>query len=177
MKKNALAVMLSACMSVPVAAFAAGTDPGFYVGGGYSFTRIESNDVDVDADLGVLFLRGGFQLNQYVALEARLGEGVQDEKIHGVKLEIQDVYGGYVKVGLPTDVGLYPYALLGMTHAKLKASVPGNSASSSDSDVSYGVGVDYWFDQKLSAGLEFANFYDKDGDTISGITLGLNYKF
>lgn len=177
MKKNTLALMLSACLAVPGAAMAAGTDPGFYAGAGYTFATLESNDVDVDADLGVLFLRGGYQINQYLAVEGRLGEGVQDDKVQGVKLEIEEMYGVYAKVGLPTEIGLYPYALLGMTHAKLKASVPGFSASSTDSDISYGVGADYWFSKQLSAGLEYANFYDKDGDTISGFTLGVNYKF
>lgn len=177
MKKTTLALMLSAGLTVPGVALAAGTDPGFYVGGGYTFAAIESDDVDVDADLGLLFLRGGYQINQYLAVEARLGEGVQDDKIQGVKLEVEEVYGAYAKVGLPTGVGLYPYALLGMTHAKLKASVPGASATSTDSDISYGIGADYWFNKQLSAGLEYANLYDKEGDTISGLTLGINYKF
>lgn len=177
MKKTTLALMLSAGLTVPGVAMAAGTDPGFYAGAGYMFATLESNDVDADVDLGVLFLRGGYQINQYLAVEARLGEGVQEDKIYGVKLEIEEMYGAYAKVGLPTDVGLYPYALIGMTHAKLKASVPGDSATSTDSDISYGIGADYWFNKQLSAGLEYANFYDKDGDTISGLTLGVNYKF
>lgn len=177
MKKSTLALMLSVGLTIPAMAMAAGTDPGFYAGAGYTFANVESNDVDVDADLGVLFLRGGYQINKYLAVEARLGEGVQDEKIHGVKLELDEMYGVYAKVGLPTDVGLYPYALLGMTHAKLKGSVPGYSTTSTDSDISYGIGADYWFNKQLSAGLEYANFYDKDGDTISGLTLGVNYKF
>jgi opacity protein-like surface antigen len=177
MKKNIAALILAAGATIPAVTMAAGTDPGFYVGGGYSFTTLDSNDVDADADLGVLFVRGGYQLNQYVALEARLGEGVQDDKIDGVKIENDEFYGAYVKVGLPTTTGFYPYGLLGMTHAKIKLSVPGFSDSTSDSDVSYGVGVDYWFSKQLSGGLEYANFYDKDGDSITGVTLGVNYKF
>jgi outer membrane immunogenic protein len=177
MKKNVLALMLVSAAAISGAAMAAGTDPGFYLGGGYSFTTLDSNDVNSDADLGVLFLRGGYQLNQYIALEARLGEGVQDDKIAGVKIENEEFYGGYVKVGLPTTTPFYPYALLGMTHTKLKLSGGGFSDTTSDSDVSYGVGVDYRFDKQLSAGIEYANFYDKDGDSITGLTLGVNYKF
>lgn len=177
MKKNTLALMLSACLAVPGVAMAAGTDPGFYAGAGYTLATFDSNDFNSNADLGVLFLRGGYQINKYLAVEARLGEGIQDDKIQGVKLEAEEMYGAYAKVGLPTDIGLYPYALLGMTHAKVKASVPGFSDTTSDSDISYGIGADYWFDKQLSAGLEYANFYDKNGDTISGLTLGVNYKF
>jgi opacity protein-like surface antigen len=177
MKKNTLALMLSACLTVPSMAMAAGTDPGFYAGAGYTFATLENNDFDSDTDLGVLFVRGGYQFNQYVAVEARLGEGVQDDKIQGLKLEIDNMYGAYAKVGLPTEIGLYPYVLLGMTHAEVKASARGFSDTTSDSDVSYGIGADYWFNKQLSAGLEYANLYDTDGVTVSGFTLGVNYKF
>lgn len=177
MKKNTLALLLSACMAVPAVAATSGTQPGFYVGGGYTFATLDLDGAPSNADVGALFVRGGYQINEYIALEARLGEGVGDDTVSGVKLEIDNIYGGYVKVGLPTEVGLYPYALLGYTHAKLKASIPGESITSSDSDVSYGIGADYWFNKQLSAGLEYANFYDKDGDKITGLTLGVNYKF
>lgn len=177
MKKNTLALMLSACLTVPGIAVAAGTDPGFYAGAGYTFTTLEFDDFDADTDLGVLFVRGGYQFNQYVAIEGRLGQGVQDDEIQGLKLEIETIYGAYAKVGLPTDVGLYPYVLLGMTHAEVKASARGYSDTSSDSDVSFGIGADYWFNSQLSAGLEYANLYDTDGVTVSGLTVGVNYKF
>ena len=179
MKKNTMALLLSACMAVPAAAAAAaaGAEPGFYVGGGYTFATLDIDGASSNADVGALFARGGYQINEYIALEARLGDGVQDDTVDGVKLEIDNMYGGYVKVGRPSEVGLYPYALLGYTHVELKARVPGYSATSSDSDVSYGIGADYWFSRQLSAGLEYANFYDKDGVKVSGLTLGMNYKF
>jgi opacity protein-like surface antigen len=52
----------------------------------------------------------------------------------------------------------------------------GFSESDTSSDITYGLGVDYWFNGQVSADLEYANFYDKDGVEVSGWTLGLNYK-
>jgi opacity protein-like surface antigen len=175
MKKMTLVVLVSSALLAPIGAFAA--DSGFYVGGGYSALTLDSNDVSSNADVDSLFIRGGFQINEYLAAEARVGSGIQDDRINGIKVELEDIYGVYLKAGLPTTVGLYPYALIGATHAKIKFSAAGLHDSTSDSDISYGVGVDYAFNQQISAGLEWANLYDQDGDKISGVTLGVNYKF
>ncbi len=181
MRVKAHALLIGAtCLAVSAIAKADATTQGFYVGGGYSEVTYSENSFP-DADLGALFVRGGYQLNQNVALEARLGTGVQDDSIHvygiNVDVEMEDFYGFYAKAGLPTQVGFYPYVMLGATHAKVKAKAGGYSASDDSSDLSYGLGVDYWFDPAISAGLEWAKFYDKDGVEISGVTLGLNVKF
>lgn len=178
MNKFTRVSMFAASMIVSAAATAGGpASPGFYLGGGYADNEVEIENFGSDADVGVLFVRGGYQVNQNVAFEARLGLATEDDKVNGWNVDLEDVYGVYLKAGLPTQVGLYPYVLLGMTHAEVEVSRGGLSASDSDSDISYGFGADYWFSSQVSAGLEFANYYDKGGDEISGITLGLNFKF
>ncbi len=178
MNKLMRASMLVAGMMASASAIAGGAAaPGFYVGGGYSDTEVEIDGLGSDADVGVLFARGGYQLNQNVAFEARLGLVSEDDKADGWNVDIEELYGLYLKAGLPTQIGLYPYVLLGVTHAEVEVSRRGFSESDSDSDISYGFGVDYWFTSQVSAGLEFINYYDNDGDEISGITLGLNFKF
>lgn len=179
MKKMTRVSMLAASMMASAVAMAAGgaASPGFYVGGGYSDTEVEINNFGSDADVGVLFARGGYQLNQNIAFEGRLGLLTDEDKINGWDVDIDNIYGVYLKAGLPTQVGLYPYVLLGMTHAKVEVSRHGVSESDSDTDISYGFGADYWFNTQISAGLEFTKYYDKSGDEISGLTLGLNFKF
>lgn len=171
MKKISLALLVSSSLLAPLSAVA--VQPGFYFGGGYTDASVDFDGLSNDADLGLLFVRGGYQFNEYAALEARLGTGVEDDKIYGVKVEAEDVYGGYLKLGTPTQVGLYPYVLLGFTHAELKA----NGYSDSDTDMSYGVGADYWFNPSVSAGLEYARLYDENGVEVNGLTLGLNFKY
>jgi opacity protein-like surface antigen len=177
MRKNMLAFVLSSIAILPTSVFADGPAPGFYIGGSYTGVRWDIGLFDAKEDFGVLAVRGGYQINDYVAIEGRLGAGAKDADYHGVDLEIENMYGIYGKVGLPTDSGFYPYAMLGMTHAKVKASIPGATVTDSDSDVSYGLGVDYWVNKTISLGVEYANFYDKEGDEITGITLGVNFKF
>lgn len=177
MKRNTLALFFSSAILASAGAFAAGGEPGPYLGAGYTDASIDFDVIDKDADIGVLFARAGYQINQNIAVEGRLGTGVDDDEIYGVEVELKDTYGVYVKAGFPTQSGLYPYALLGMTHVKVKASGFGGSETDSDSDISYGIGADYWFNSTVSAGLELANLYDKDGDEVTGITFGMNFRF
>lgn len=176
MKKISMAWAVAAALAVPVAATAAPVKPGFYIGGSYVFADVEDNGSDLDVDLDALMLRAGFQLNEYIAIEGRVGEGVQDDEVFGVKVELEEMYGAYVKAGLPTQTGFYPYALLGVTRGEISARGPGGRVSETDSDISYGVGVDYWFSGQLSGSVEYTQFYDKDS-SVSGLSLGVNYKF
>ncbi len=178
MKKMTRVTLLAAGMLTSAMAMAGGAStPGWYVGAGYADTEIEFDNVNSDADVAVLFARAGYQLNQNVAIEGRLGLATDDDTINGVNIDIKDMYGIYLKAGMPTQVGLYPYVLLGMTHAKVEARGRFVSASDSGSDISYGFGADYWFTSQVSAGLEFTQYYDKDDAEVSGLTLGLNFKF
>ncbi len=177
MKKNACVLTLLVGVTASVAAVADSGAPGFYFGGGYTGATVDFNDLSKNADTGVLFGRAGYQANQNVAFEARLGAGVDDDRIYGAKVEVEDLYGVYLKAGVPLQMGFYPYVLLGATHGKVKVSGNGLSESDSSSDISYGLGVDYWFNRQLSADLEYANFYDKDGVQVDGWTVGLNFKY
>lgn len=190
MKKNILALCLSTALLVPAAAFAAGqrgdpgmvfiagTDPGFYVGGAYSQISDDENGTSEDASLGALFVRGGYQFNPNLALEARLGAGVSDDKIEGVKVELEHMYGAYIKAGTPTLNRLYPYFLVGWTDVKMKASVPGDSNTDTRGGPSFGLGIDVYITHNISANLEYAELYNKTPDAkIDGLSLGVSYKF
>lgn len=175
MKTITSALILSSGLLVSLGAQA--VEPGYYLGGGYAPLTLDSNDVSSNAHLDALFVRGGVQFNENLAAEVRIGTGIQDDRVDGTKVELEDMYGIYLKAGLPTTVGLYPYALLGATHAKIKLSNNGLHSSTSDSDISYGLGIEYEINYAATAGLEWANLYDKNGDTITGVTLGLNFRF
>ena len=185
MKKNILALCLSSALLVPTAAFAAGdsgtelgADKGFYVGGGYTKVSDKEYGVSNEADLGAVFLRGGYQLNPNLSVEARYYGGVSDDKIEGVKIELEQMYGAYLKVGLPTLNRLYPYMLVGYTDTKFKASVPGDSVTDKRGGASFGLGMDVYITHNISADVEYTEFYNKQSDArITGLTLGMNYKF
>jgi opacity protein-like surface antigen len=169
-------VVAAATLSLHAAA-AGVQKPGIYVGGGLTDTTFEIDGVSGDASPTALFARIGYQINEYIAAEARLGGGLDSDKFHGIKTEIEDFYGAYAKVGVPTTVGLYPYALVGLTHGELKASYGGYSDKQDDSDVSFGIGVDYWFDSNFSIGVEYMKYLETSDYKITGLSIGGNYKF
>lgn len=169
------ALIVGAAIAIP--AMAADPLPGIYVGGGIMEGTFEIDGVDGDANPTALFARGGYQFNPYLAAEARLGTGLDSDKFHGVKTEIENFYGIYAKVGLPTSIGLYPYAMVGLTQGELKASYRNFSDKQDESDVSMGVGLEYLFDRNFSVGLEYMKYMDTSDFEISGISLGANYKF
>lgn len=163
--------------AVAVPALAADPLPGMYVGGGIMEGKFEIDGVDGDANPTALFARAGYQVNPYLAAEARLGTGFDSDKFHGIKTEIENFYGIYAKVGLPTAVGLYPYAMVGLTQGELKASYGSFSDKQDESDVSMGFGLEYLFDRNFSVGLEYMKYMDTSDFEFSGISLGGNYKF
>ncbi len=169
------ALIVGAAIAVP--AMAAGPLPGIYVGGGIMEGTFEIDGVDGDANPTALFARAGYQVNPYLAAEARLGTGLDSDEFHGIKTEIENFYGIYAKVGLPTSIGLYPYAMVGLTQGELKASYRSFSDTQDESDVSMGVGLEYLFSRNFSAGLEYMKYMDTSDFEISGVSLGANYKF
>lgn len=169
------ALVISAAIAVPV--LAADPLPGLYVGGGVTEGKFEIDGVNGDSNPTAVFARAGYQVNPYLAAEARLGTGLDSDKFHGIKTEIENFYGIYAKVGLPTSVGLYPYAIVGLTQGELKASYARFSDTQDESDVSMGVGLEYAFDQHFSLGLEYMKYMDTNDFEFSGVSLGGNYKF
>jgi opacity protein-like surface antigen len=142
-----------------------------YIGGNYAFVDEE------DLDLGALVLKAGYQFSDWASVEARYGFGVADDSYQGVDVELNYMFGGYFRAGLPNESGFYPYAIFGYTKGEAEASGYGMSIKSDDSDFSYGLGLDYNFDQSIAANIEFMRYLDSDGVETDAIALGLSYKF
>lgn len=113
--------------------------------------------------------------------EVRLGTGLapSSKAIGGVNadLEVTHLFGFYGRASLPVAEGISIYGLLGYTQGKLKALIPGVSATGSDSSVSYGLGAEFPLDKSTSVGLEYASLIrGKDFDLNSmGIMIKLKF--
>jgi opacity protein-like surface antigen len=83
----------------------------------------------------------------------------------------------YLRGGFPVNETLYPYAVLGYTRGKIKASYGGDSISSSESDTSFGLGVDIKLNEKAAINLEYLNYIDKDGAVLDGFSIGISSTF
>ena len=142
-----------------------------YVGVDYSF--IEAEDVDLEA----IAFKAGYQLNEWASIEARVGFGVGDDHINGVKAEINNFYGAYFVAGLPNETIFFPYVIGGYTRGEVEASFMGFSEKADDSDFSFGFGTRMEINERLSANLEFMRYMETSDIEFDGINLGVIFKF
>src|SRR5690554_1133055 len=142
-----------------------------YAGLNYTFINIDGRLAD--ADVGTLSGKVGVMANEYVGLEARAGFGVDDDKIAGVDVKLDNFFGGYATFNMVNESPFRPYAVLGFTRVELEV----GNRSDDESDFSYGAGVNFEMAQNLSGNLEYMRYYDDSDVTVDGIGLGVQFNF
>jgi outer membrane immunogenic protein len=152
---------------------------GSYFGGNASFVKYSDDVIGEDASLTAVFGRLGTMFNENISGEIRVGFGIADDTVLDVvDVELDNLFGAYVRGGIPVADAFYPYAIIGYTRGKLSASVSGfGSESGTESDISFGVGADFDVASNITLNAEYMNFLDKDGAEISGFSFGLASKF
>lgn len=169
--------VIAAAMLIAGAAQAQNNATTSQLYGEVGYTALSLKDSGVDADLGVVRGIVGWNLHPNLALEVMLGTGVKDDKFQGVTLKLNRTYGVYLKPKYDFGNGFEVFARVGYADSKLKLSYQGASASTSDNDVSYGVGASYNFNNNMYGSLDYLSYYDKDGSKANGPTLSFGYRF
>ena len=116
--------------------------------------------------------------NPNIGAELRWGYGVNGDSTEfeglNVSLELDDMYGAYVKGGVPIGDMFYPYAIVGYTEQELTARSSGvGAASDSVDDMSYGLGIDMMVGSRVGINLEYISLLDKDDSEVEGISIGI----
>lgn len=155
---------------------------GGYYGGNISFLDYSEPEVDISASVTAITGRLGTHFNENVSGELRVGFGVDDDTVSfdGLEadLELESLYGVYIRGGIPVTENIYPYAILGYSRGELKATVAGfGSNSESETDTSFGLGVDVDVIQGVTINLEYMNYFDKDGVEVDSLSIGLAKTF
>ena len=174
---------LITCSTFALAFTAAGTalaaDP--YAGGSILFVDADFAEINDEASLSGVTGRLGTMINENIGGEVRVSLGIGDDSVDAygldVDVELNSLIGGYLRAGVPVAEGFYPYAVLGFTRSELEISNRYlGSESDSETDISYGFGVDMSLDRNLSLNVEYMNYYDKDDVEISGFSIGIATK-
>lgn len=146
-----------------------------YYGGNATFINYSELGVP-EIDLNAISIVAGQTINDNLAAEMRFGFGTNDESLTvdgvNVDLSIDKFMGVYLKYASTTTGKVSPYAILGYTHAKAEASALGVTVSASESDISFGVGVDFGLSEETSLNIEYMNFLDKSIVSVDGISVG-----
>lgn len=123
----------------------------------------------------------GGQLSPNFAFETRVGKGISEGNVTysgtPISIKIDSFFGVYLKGILPVNPSFAPYALVGYTRGSLTAKAGRYFVSSSDSDVSYGIGADFPFTKSVSLNLEWARLLTGVNYKIEALSLGVAYKF
>lgn len=153
-----------------------------YVGG--SFIRgdlnvsDEGSGLDENFDLNVLSLQLGVEMAKWFHLEGRVGFGINDKSLGSLEFSIQRLIGIHGVVSYPNNSPLRPYALAGITYGEVDISLPGfGSFDESETDSSFGAGIDLSVSDGVDVFLEYMQYIDKGRVDFSGISLGLKFDF
>jgi hypothetical protein len=118
----------------------ASEDVGFYIGASAGEIFYKEQGLDTIAP-SVAFLNVGVQFNPYLAVEGRIGGGIDGDDFRGYHVDVPLVYGGYVKGMLPVSPWFAPYAIAGVGGLQLNRNYP--DFNSNDVAFSYGVGAEF----------------------------------
>ncbi len=137
-----------------------------YGGVQYALVNIDFDgigDVDPTAVVGKL----GYFLNDNIAIEGRLGFGLQDDDILGVDVDIDSLFGIYGVFHASSSSETTFYGVLGYTDAEAEFSGPGGSAEGDESSFSFGFGANIG---RLN--IEYMSYIDEDDTEATAISIG-----
>jgi hypothetical protein len=164
---------LGVCAALP--SFGAPPVGQTYAELGYVWLTISSDGYDVNStDLAGRF---GYEFSPNFGAEVFGATSASSGNFYGASVKVDNAYGAYFKARVEASPGLELFGKLGWVHLTLNASVPGAEASNSDSSFSYGVGGQYTFTPSWYAQVDYMWYYDNNGVTIKGPSLGVGLRF
>jgi hypothetical protein len=181
----ALALGVSALVSTAATAgngygygYGGGSDygSGFYIGAnaGEIFYKEQGLGTMVPS---VAFVQIGQQFNPYLAIEGRLGGGVNGDQYQYFHVDVPLVYGGYVKGMLPLSPWFSVYGLVGAGGVQLHRNYP--DYSSNDISLSGGVGGEFTFYNGISLHAEWVRLDSGNNDgygfTADQLAVGVSW--
>jgi len=172
---------------------------GFYIGGAYGYETLKIDGVPngnslVNANFGSIMLDAGYKFNPYVAVEGRYWFGISSSNTLAWRNDINsditvDSWGLFVKPMYPVSDVFDVYALLGYGSADATYKLPksaGTITSKSVTGFSWGLGAEYSFTDDWAVFVDYTSVLNKEPavldsikseNTLSGVNVGVNYKF
>lgn len=128
-------------------------------------------------------LRGivGAELHPNVAVEGMLGFGVKDDSASvlglPIDVEVKHTWGLFAKPKVMLADRVELYGRLGYARTKVEASGLGLNRTDTEGDFAYGLGANINITPRAYAGLDWMQYYDKDGVKADGLTLSVGMRF
>jgi len=172
MKKNIL--LLSAALLFSTSTFA----ENWYIDGGAGFIKLDDGIESISPTN--IYLRGGYQFNQYFNIGLESSTTVSSDQLAslpGVDFDI-DVVTFYVRGGLPVNESIWIYAQLGRSNTELTAEFQGLQVSEDNNDTMYGLGAEIDLGLKSTyLALNYSAYNNNDGVDVTAFNLGIGVRF
>ena len=154
-------------------------DPGVsqpYVGFGYNRLRVTPDGSEGQPEPEAVSARIGME-DQFLGVEARGAMGMSTDTDEDVRYELDQLYGGYLRLSWPVHRRVRPYAIGGYTRVRgsVTTDLEGDRTreSLSDSGFSGGLGIDVQVAGDLALNLEVMHYVDSSDSRMTGLSLGV----
>lgn len=169
MKKIAMTILLL----VPMLATADNTHGKRYFGMNVGLYEQAFDGASTDASVTSVEGRVGGFLNDYSALELRLGLGLVGDELDNRDVDLDYLFGAYTRIGAPLE-NIFPYVALGFSRVQVGLTNP--DVDDAETSPSYGVGVDLNV-ANISVNMEYLQLADQNDIDVSGFTIGFTSTF
>nr|WP_136249511.1 porin family protein [Ningiella ruwaisensis] len=158
---SASCLLLGAVSTSSYAQYDDEKDNGFYVGANYGYLKVDGED-DFDDDQDAYQLLGGYQFNQYFALEG----AYVDFGSYGGDLANADTdgFGAGIRLSFPLGDAFAIRGKLGQLWYDTDYTLAGIEDTYEDEGLYAGIGVSYSFTTNLAVTVDYT-LYDADLDT------------
>lgn len=182
-----------ACLLLSLSGFvAADNNRGLFAG--VSTGAVFANDLVVegfgsekDLLLGALEVMGGYKYNSFLGVDVRLGTGLLDRTLRTsdtveAKYQVDNYYSIYYRPEMINAFGSW-YGLIGYTDMSTSIENVNNAGDtlsaedSSESGLSYGFGIGWFYDNNFNFHAEIRNLIDKDDVSLTIFNMGFDYRF
>ena len=126
----------------------------------------------------------GYEVHPNLALEGVAVTNVDTDTISlngsevaGASLKVQRAFGFFIKPKVMLTPEWELFGRLGSIENKTKAQYGSLSATQTEHDLAYGIGLNYHFNKTTYGSLGYSSFYDKQNTTARGATLAVGMKF
>ncbi len=142
-----------------------------YLGVQFGQADVEVDELD-DIDNTYGLLRLGIYVTPALAIDLRIGDGIDDDRVMGVKYSIDRIAGLFALYHFELSSTMSIYGLLGYSEADLKARFNGDSIIDDKDDVAYGIGLDLG-----SFNIEYTQYLDGSDYELNAASIGYTYHF
>jgi hypothetical protein len=149
-------------------------DSDYYGEIGYTPLNIDGAGVTYKPDVARFVI--GKDLNSNLSIEGMYSTTVSKDSYNGSTVSYSG-YGLYLKPKMEVTNDTEVFARVGYARSEFKSSGAGFSSSTSDSDVSYGLGIQTKFTKEIYGQLDYMNYYSKDNVKAKGFNVSVGTRF